>query len=246
MPDAEADAVHAACFPMLPFANRIANASLQVGHRVARMSAAIPERHGLHGTGWRSRWTVEHCGAQSIDMMLCGGGDPSWPWRWRGAQQVRIDAGGLTVALTLRNEDPAPAPASLGLHPAFVLPEHAAVALDADGIWDCDTSLIPCRWRPASWASLHDGALDNCLTGWSGQARIRRPDGIEVTLVADTDLLQVYRPEGAGTICLEPVTARPNAWAVVRGVDGEQPPLLAPGGVQSVTMRISAKGGDAG
>lgn len=242
MAEAAADAVDAACFPLLPFANRLEGAALRIGDRTARPPPAAPERHALHGFGWRSLWTPVLGGDSAVDLILTGGGDDAWPWRWRAIQRVSLDLDGLAISLTLINEDTVSMPASIGLHPAFVLPDETSIALKVSGVWDCDAELIPTRWRPAGWTRLRDHPIDNCMTGWTGQARLQHVDGLCVTLTADTSLLHAYRPPGSSFICLEPVTARPNAWTIAPGSKEGPPPMLAPGSALSVVMAVSADG----
>jgi aldose 1-epimerase len=246
MADQVSDAVHAACFPLLPFANRLEGAVLRIGDRTARPPPANPERHALHGFGWRSLWTPVFDNDSAAELILTGGGDDAWPWRWRAIQRFSRYRDGLRIALVLTNEDSVAMPASIGLHPAFVMAAGTSIELEVSGVWDCDRELIPTAWRHADWTSLRDHPIDNCLTGWIGQARLRHADGLCVTLTADTNHLHVYRPHGSSVICLEPVSARPNAWTIVPGSNEGPPPMLAPGRELSVVMEISADGGGAG
>lgn len=44
----------AACYPLVPFANRIAGGQLPVGGRIFALRANFPpERHAAHGVGWQ-------------------------------------------------------------------------------------------------------------------------------------------------------------------------------------------------
>ncbi len=246
MADGVPDAVHAACFPLLPFANRLEGAMLRIGDRTARPAPADPERHALHGVGWRSLWTPVSDSDCAAELILTGGGDDAWPWRWRAIQRFSLDRDGLALALILMNEDTVSMPASVGLHPAFFLPADASIELEVSGVWDCDRELIPTRWRRADWTRLRDQPIDNCLTGWNGRVRMRHADGFCITLTADTNHLHVYRPPGSTIICLEPVTARPNAWTIPPGSNEGAPPMLAPGAELTVVMNISAEGSGAG
>ncbi len=240
MPDAACEPRLSSCYPLVPFANRIDQAHLAFEGRVAEISPALPEPHGLHGTGWQSDWTVEEIGSDHLLLTLEGGADRAWPWRWRAEQRFYLSRSGLTVQLTLTNIDTVPAPASIGLHPAFLLEAETRIETDLEGIWDCRPDLIPSGWRPTGWPVIEAQALDNCLTGWSGQAILRTPSQRPITLVADTSHLQVYRPKGANFICLEPVTARPNVWTPIKNGPAEPPAILAPQERLSMTLTLSA------
>ncbi len=240
MPDERRDPRLSCCYPLLPFANRIDQAHLAFEGRVAEISPALPEPHGLHGTGWQSDWTAEAMGFDHLLLTLEGGSDPAWPWRWRAEQLFSISQSGLTVDLTLTNIDTVPAPASIGLHPAFLIDPETRIETNIAGIWDCRPDLIPSGWRPIAWPDIEAQALDNCLTGWSGRAILRTPGQPPITLVADTSHLQVYRPKGGNVICLEPVTARPNVWTPIENGPAEPPAILAPQERLSVTLTLSA------
>ena len=239
MPDQAQEPRQASCYPLLPFANRIDQARLAIDGRVAVITPAPSEPHGLHGTGWHALWTL---GAQSSDHLLLtlqGGGDPSWPWRWAAQQQFTLSASGLTIELILTNMDRVPAPASIGLHPAFVLGKGTRIETAIDGIWDCGPDLIPNGWRSTDWQTIGNRELDNCLTGWSGKAIIHAPDRPPITLTANTSHLQVYRPKDADFICLEPVTARPNVWTPIENTPAATA-ILDPQEQLFVTMTLSA------
>lgn len=240
MSDASRDPRLSGCFALVPFANRIDQARLAFEGRVAKMGPALPEPHGLHGTGWQSDWTAEDIGSDHLVLTLEGGADRAWPWRWRAEQRFSITQSGLTVDLTLTNIDTTPAPASIGLHPTILLEAETRIETNIDGIWDCRPDLIPSGWRPIGWPDIEAQALDNCLTGWSGRATIRTPDQCPITLVADTSQLQVYRPKGENFVCLEPVTARPNIWTPIKNGPVEPPAILVPQERLSVTMTLSA------
>src|SRR5579863_1854693 len=55
-----ANVLGVAMFPMLPYANRIADNSFAFGGRLWRFEANNPpERFNVHGTGWRSPWRAK-------------------------------------------------------------------------------------------------------------------------------------------------------------------------------------------
>ena len=240
MPDESRDPRWSGCFPLLPFANRIDQAHLAFEGRVAEIIPALPEPHGLHGTGWQSNWTVKEIGSDHLVLTLEGGGDQTWPWRWYAEQRFSITESALSINLILTNIDTVPAPASIGLHPAFMFEAETRIETNIDGIWDCRTDLIPSGWRPIAWPDIEAQALDNCLTGWSGRAVLRMPSQSPITLVADTSHLQIYRPKGENFVCLEPVTARPNVWTPIENGPVEPPAILAPLERLSVTLTLSA------
>src|SRR3984957_9975826 len=53
------DPLDTACFPMVPFVNRIAYGRFEFGGRTVQLERNWSEDpHPLHGQGWRKPWTV--------------------------------------------------------------------------------------------------------------------------------------------------------------------------------------------
>ena len=64
-----------ACFPLVPYANRIANGRFAfAGDEVQLRRNWDRDPHPLHGQGWRSAWTIEH---------ERRGAGHDWHSRWR-------------------------------------------------------------------------------------------------------------------------------------------------------------------
>ena len=60
MPDGSTDVLEAACFPLTPYANRIAGGVFAFeGREIALPVQPAFAPHALHGDGWLSAWEVE-------------------------------------------------------------------------------------------------------------------------------------------------------------------------------------------
>ena len=71
-----------ACFPMVPYANRIAAGQFNFDNHSVRLRPNWDrDPHPLHGEGWRSSWEVVHSDASSATLAFDGGGT-EWPWRY--------------------------------------------------------------------------------------------------------------------------------------------------------------------
>lgn len=245
-PDGSEDILEAACFPLVPYANRIAGGRFAFGGRAVALP--VPERfapHALHGDGWLSPWTVEAVDETSVRLSLAGGGD-HWPWRWTAVQTIVLDATGLRIDLILTNDSDEPAPAGLGLHPYFARAADARLTLEADGVWLTDAGQIPERKAaPTAVVDWSGGPalseapfVDHPYADWSGRATIEG-DGRRVTLTASDNCgwVQVYAPLDADFLCVEPVTHRPNALNAPAGEDAGVA-VLAPGESLSMWMRV--------
>jgi len=250
-PEGVADVLDVACFPLVPYANRIADGRFVFegrSVRLPRLERFAP--HTLHGDGWRLPWTAERRTASRVEMRCDGSGDPAgWPWPWRARQIVDLTDQGLTMTLSVANTGPTPMPAGLGLHPHFHRSADSRVRLSADGVWVTDARNIPERLAPVSevadWSSglgLADAPfVDHAYAGWTGEAVLDQGDH-RVTMTADAPAhwVQVYAPTGADFVCLEPVTHRPDAHnAPVSEWTGMR--RLSPGESLGIVMRVTAE-----
>jgi aldose 1-epimerase len=251
-PDGATDMLETACFPLVPYANRIADGRFTFEGRSVELPAL--ERfapHALHGDGWLLPWTVESQRANEVEMTLYWpGGTDGWPWPWRARQTVELTAQGLTITLSVTNTGAAVMPAGLGLHPYFHRRGDSCLTLSAEGVWITDSREIAKRLAPvaevADWSSglaLADAPfVDHAYAGWTGEA-VLDGDGRKVTLSADGPArwTQVYAPVDADFICIEPVTHRPDAHNAPAG-EASGLSLLTPGETLSLALQISATG----
>lgn len=249
-PEGATDILEMACFPLVPYANRIAGGRfIFEGRSVQLPTLDRFAPHALHGDGWLLPWTVESQTANRVEMMLDWPGDADgWPWPWGACQSVELTEQGLSISLSLTNAGNAVMPAGLGLHPYFQRYADNRLTLSATGVWITDAREIPERLAPpaeiADWSrglSLADAPfVDHAYAGWMGEAVIDG-GGRRVTLSADAPacLTQVYAPVGVDFFCVEPVTHRPDAHNAQTGEDHGLK-RLAKGQTLSVTMRISA------
>jgi len=248
----------AACYPLVPYSNRIRDARLRFGgaaHALARNFGDHP--HAIHGVGWQRAWRVGRSDAANACLRYThdprGDDARAWPWPFTATQAFGLggDANGarLDLTLTLANTGTAEFPFGLGWHPFF--PRDAATTLrfDARDVALNDATQLPVRrvaatgaWSFASARNPGRATLDNVFAGWRGQAALAAEDGTATTLAADSacDRLVVYAPEGRDFIAVEPVTHDTDAFN--RAADGEPGTgmrALGPGQAFSCTMRIA-------
>ena len=242
------DALQTACFPLVPYANRIDGGwFVFAGETVQLTPTSGFEPHALHGEGWRRPWAVEKVDEASAVLSLSHPrGD--WPWAWAARQAIRLNEGGLQIELAVTNQDARPMPAGLGLHPYFVRTAGAELALGAREVWEVDDRLIPVRLAlPAAVFDWSEGRrldqapfVDHAYAGWDGVARIR--DGrrsVSLQASAGARWVHVFAPAGEDFFCVEPVTHRPNAVNAPVGEPGAMP-VLQPGETATVTLTITA------
>ncbi|MEO8536610.1 MAG: aldose 1-epimerase [Betaproteobacteria bacterium] len=255
----------AACYPLVPYSNRIRESRLTFErhtYALARNFGAHP--HAIHGVGWQRAWEVVSCDAQRAQLALDhdprGDAAAAWPWAFRATQTFSLarlrdtDARTspvLSVTLTIVNTGATPFPFGLGFHPFFVADEATKLDFGAAGVWENDATQLPMRhiavpeaWRFDRPRARGDLRLDNVFTGWDGHATLTRESpGLRVTMTADRACrnLVVYAPAPAGFVALEPVTHETDAFN--RHANGARDTgfrILRPGRAFSCTMRVAA------
>jgi aldose 1-epimerase len=236
-PSKPRDILETACFPLVPFSNRIEGGRMVFeGQEIVLPPdpAALPHAH--HGHGWRRPWRLVHKGDISAVLELRHDPD-AWPWAYLATQQITLVDGGAEVELSVQNLSDQPMPAGLGLHPYFLRREGDVIRVEAsrivmnspDGIPVGEDLFVPGEKRLADLEGL-----DNLLLDASGGVRLRL-SGVDHVLTAQGAVgFHVYVPEGEGFFCVEPVTHLPNAFAA----DAEEH-ALAPGDTRRLSMRLT-------
>ena len=134
-----------ACFPLVPYSNRISGGRFHWNGHPVLLSPNLPAvdpRNPLHGFGWVSEWTVlaKTRKALRIEHRYPGG---AWPWSYRAELVYMLTDGGLTARLALSNLAAEPMPAGLGFHPYF--PRNSATRYLGlhRGEWQNDAEGLP-------------------------------------------------------------------------------------------------------
>ncbi len=242
----ETDPLQAACFPLLPYANRIDHGRFAFQGRTVQM-APTPrfEPHGLHGAGWLAPWDLAFDGDVAVMTYEYAAGD--WPWSFRGEQRFDLTPEGLTVTLSLTNTDTTAMPAGLGLHPYFVRRPGIGLSFNSTGVWLADETQLPVKHAaPDALFDWRDGPqvddapfVDNAYSGWDGVATVSDPLAtIRLSASANATGVHVFAPRGEDFFCVEPVTHRPNA-INAPAAEATGVLALAPGDTAVVSMTLS-------
>ncbi|MEJ7669905.1 MAG: aldose 1-epimerase [Casimicrobiaceae bacterium] len=250
-----------ACYPLVPYSNRIADATLRLHdgttHALARNFGDHP--HAIHGVGWQRDWSVKI--REPADALLTlehqpdGDAATAWPYAFRALQSfaldTRPDAAMLTMKLAIENTDACPFPFGLGWHPFFPRDAVTQLGFSADGVWQTDATCLPTHhigipdaWRFDPPRAIGATALDNVFTGWTGRASLAWPQcRLEATVEADSacDHLVVFVPPGRDFLAVEPVTHMTDAFnRAARGASCTGMRLIGPGQSYCCTMSIVA------
>ncbi len=209
-----------ACYPLVPYSNRIANGRLEFEGEAFHLARNWPGiRHPMHGDGWRHPWRVlrhDRTRAELVYLHERGASGVDWPFRYRARQSFVLEETGLTVGLSIDNIEDRDVPAGLGLHPFFARDANTELACRLAGVWRTDAEVLPLQRVPVppewdfSASRRVDGlGLDHCFDGWDGEAAITWPQrGLRLVLSATEAFrhLVIYVPDGQRHFCVEPVS----------------------------------------
>lgn len=241
-----------ACYPMLPYANRIADGRFLFAGRWHQIPRNTPDiAHPLHGLGWQRGWTVEDRGQAHVCLRLShqplADGQGAWPYAFTAWMEYRLDETGLDITLDLTNDSQDMAPAGMGLHPFFRRGAGTMLRFSSLSYWRSGADGLPERvvmppdpdFRHGR--HLDDSVVDGDFPGWAGIAHMTGSvQDLLISLRADRifGTLRVYTPAGRDFFAVEPVTHGANALN-----QPELPPMaiLAPGAGLSGLVRIHAE-----
>jgi aldose 1-epimerase len=232
------------CYPMVPWAGRLAEGRIPTGDGEVRLEPNLPPS-AIHGLGFDKPWEVlertDTAVTMASDMRGLG-----WPFGGRARQTLRLGTTSLDLELEVGGYT-RPGPAGLGWHPWFARPKtgDVAVRLDAREVLAVDADLVPtgevravtAREDLRSGPALGDRRLDHVYVRATGPALVRWPD-LELQIEFDENLNTVVVHTPSEGVCVEPQTMWPNApLLAARGILGTGLRTLAPG----ETLRVSER-----
>ncbi len=242
-PEAE-DPLEMACFPLLPYANRIARGRFRFDgqtHQLPRNFGLHP--HSLHGVGWRSAWNLVERGSDFACLAHDHAGGPDWPWAYHATQRIRLQPGSVTLDLGIINRSKERMPAGLGLHPYFPLHPGSRLTAQAAKVLLTDDTSLPTGSAPANhfadWAQgdaiVEAAPVDHAHAGWNGTARIDQPSHSLLLEAAGAGAFHLFAPASQGFFCFEPVSHLPDAL----NQPGPGMDILEPGEPLALRLRLT-------
>lgn len=208
----------AACFPIVPFCNRIAQGRFVHGGVGYCLPSNFPDAyhpHALHGYGWLRPWHVIEHDTSSI-RLAHDYSEATWPWRFRAEQSIALGALGVEMRISVTNLGRGVMPAGLGFHPYFPGDacavyhglHHVEWQTAADGLpmSAIDAGGAVDWWRGAPMTSR---VVDTIQEGREGPLTILRPsDGMMIELRPSDGLscTGVYVGHDAEFFCIEPLS----------------------------------------
>jgi aldose 1-epimerase len=241
-----------ACYPLVPYANRIARGRF----RWAGVEHTLPENfpgsaHPLHGVGWRRPWRVVSVDAHSCCLRLehrpSSDIAQDWPFAFDVEQTISLRADGMMIDLSVVNAGEFPAPLGLGLHPLFVRRGSERIQFTAAGAWRNGPDMLRSApisgglWNHSEGQRVGAQGLDNDFFGWDGSACIEdgRAPPIRITASGIFSVLRVFTPPGQDFFALEPVSHLTDA---INGTSGQSAAMYIaePGAQLAGTVWIGA------
>ncbi len=239
-----------ACFPLVPWSNRIAPDGFEFeGRRIAPAPTREGEPCPIHGDGWRLPWHVEAQDESSVVLSLYRR-DGS-PFAFTAHIAYTLSGNALRVTLKVTNHGRHALPFGLGLHPWMPNPEDARLRAVADGVWLSGVDKLPAERvaLPPAWnfggevpCPLPIEGVDNAFTGWDGRAQIDWPGRrLRLGISADMGYYILYVPPGKEFFCFEPVDHPINAHNLPGGAVANGLTVLAPGQDLRRTVRFTVE-----
>ena len=233
---ANTDPNELACYPLLPYSNRIGGGRFRFAGREVQVSAnRAAEACPIHGDGWLAQWQLEQTDDASARLTL----DRSRgkPYAYRAAQTYSLDGATLAVTLEIENKGRERLPFGLGLHPFLVRDDDTELSAGAAGLWLSGDDWLPVRHVPAppAWQfgvayPLPAAMVNHAFTGWSGYTSVVWPKRrLSLTIAANTEYYVLYTPPGEDFFCFEPVDHPINAMNLPGGAEANGMTELAPG-----------------
>jgi aldose 1-epimerase len=208
-----ASARQSGCYALVPFSNRIAQASLVwegTRHPLVRNNGDEP--HAIHGVGWQRPWSVLEQDERSLMLSYEHKADEAWPFAFDCSHTLRLRDNALELTLALTNQSPKPAPAGLGWHPYFEKRSRSRISFAATGRWDMGDDKLPTVRKPSRGLDGDCAFLDvdHCFDGWDGVAHLR-DERMHVRLRSSLARLVVFTNDTRDHIAIEPVSHVNNA-----------------------------------
>ncbi|MCI4429530.1 MAG: aldose 1-epimerase [Burkholderiales bacterium] len=203
----------AACYPLVPYSNRLAYRRFRWKGRdytTAPNFDASP--HSVHGVGWLRAWQVTASSAVDVGLRYRHEADAHWPFDFEVSQHFTLAPSSLRVQLQFTNTADIAQPVGLGWHPYFPKRARSRLHVELSDRWDSDAAQLPVRKhaQPGIDGDIAHLDFDNCFEGWAGPARIR-DEKMALQLTASMQRLVVYTPRDKDYFCVEPVSHVSNA-----------------------------------
>jgi aldose 1-epimerase len=200
-------------YPLVPFSNRIAHATLAwegTNHPLVKNFGTEP--HAIHGVGWTRPWDVIEADQRFALLSYQHKPDGFWPFAFDTTQAFRLSDSALEMTLSITNQSSRASPVGLGWHPYFVKRANSRIAFQAAGRWEMDALKLPTHRNHSSGIDADCATLDvdHCFDGWSGELHLQ-DDLLHTRITSNMQRLVVFTNTAHDCIAIEPVSHVNNA-----------------------------------
>ncbi len=230
-------------YPLVPYSNRIAHATLKWnGTSHPLVQNFPPEPHAIHGVGWQRPWSLLEAQAQFALLSFEHRPDADWPFAFDSSQAFRLGADALELTLSVTNQSAQAAPFGLGWHPYFVKRARSRIAFDATGRWEMGSDKLPTHRVPSRGLDVDCAALDvdHCFDGWTGVLHLR-DELLHTRLSSSLGRLVVFTNDRRNFVAIEPVSHVNNAVNMDAAAADTGVQILQPGQSMTAQMRIEVE-----
>nr|WP_298114248.1 aldose 1-epimerase [uncultured Pseudomonas sp.] len=206
-----------ACYPLVPWSNRIAQGGFAGPDGWIGLSPNSPnDPLPIHGSAWQQPWRVLERSQSHAVLQL----ESQVPFAYRAVQCFRLHQGRLELRLEVTHLDERAAWHGLGWHPYFPRTAHTRVQAAAKQLWRADENrlsthldAVPLAWDFNEARPLPDQLIDNAFAGWNGECRISEDEAAYQLSCTSTgtDHYILYCPLQQNFFCFEPITHPVNA-----------------------------------
>ena len=245
---ARGDVLGVAMFPMIPYANRIADNAFDFDGRSYHFAPNNPpEKFNVHGTGWQLPWRAEKLAEDEAVLTLVHI-VPTEPYSYAARQQFKLTADRLSVITEVENRGEWRMPFGFGQHPWFHRDPDVTVAFKAETFWleGWDNTVserikVPPELSFYPKRGLPPARRNNCYGGWDGLLEITwRSRGVRLRVEADPLFrnLMFYADPARPVFCIEPQTNVACAFNLAGALNDDDLGIivLAPGEKASGTL----------
>ena len=212
-PDALVASRPSACYPLVPYSNRLAYRKFRwKGHDYTTQANFGDNPHSVHGVGWLRPWEIVSSSVLEVVLRLRHPGDADWPFAFEATQYFTLTPQAMSVQMVFTNTADVAQPVGLGWHPYFPKRARSRLHIELSDRWDPDAAQLPVRKvaQPGIDSDVSHLDYDNCFEGWRGPARIR-DEKFSLQLSSSLPYLVVFTPQDRDYFCVEPVSHVSNA-----------------------------------
>ncbi len=212
-PGALTSARQAACYPLVPYSNRLAYKRFRWKSRDYTTATNFDDNpHSVHGVGWLRGWEMVSHSAADVALAYRHTPDAHWPFAFEAQQFFTLTPSALVAQMVITNIAEVAQPVGLGWHPYFPKRERSRLHMELSNRWETDATQLPVRSvaQPGIDSDVAHLTYDHCFDGWNGPARIR-DEKFSLQLTSNLTHLVVYTPPDKAYFCVEPVSHVSNA-----------------------------------